>query len=260
MLLRRVIEHVREQNWIAIGIDFAIVVVGVYLGIQVSNWNAERENRQRGVEFGARLRADLREESWLHQFMYEYYRDVLASAERTVDALAGKAPLSNHDFLVNAYRATQYRSGARTRSTYDELISTGSLGLIKDQKLLDIAARTYRISTLENLVRESVESPYRQAFRMGIPNDVQRELVRRCGDRYIKPGDYQGIAEVQGYPCTLELPIDVIDPAATSLRSDAMMIRMLRLRIADLETRLGDLTERNRDVFRGLQDIATEDR
>ena len=30
MLLRRVIEHVREQNWIAIGIDFAIVVVGVY--------------------------------------------------------------------------------------------------------------------------------------------------------------------------------------------------------------------------------------
>ena len=38
------------------------------------------------------------------------------------------------------------------------------------------------------------------------------------------------------------------------------MIRMLRLRIADLETRLGDLTERNRDVFRGLQDIATEDR
>jgi hypothetical protein len=35
MLLRRVIEHVREQNWLAVFIDFLIVVVGVFIGIQV---------------------------------------------------------------------------------------------------------------------------------------------------------------------------------------------------------------------------------
>lgn len=40
MILRRVITHVREQNWTAIGIDFVIVVTGVFIGIQVSNWNA----------------------------------------------------------------------------------------------------------------------------------------------------------------------------------------------------------------------------
>ena len=28
MLLRRVIKHVREQNWLAVGIDFLIVVTG----------------------------------------------------------------------------------------------------------------------------------------------------------------------------------------------------------------------------------------
>jgi hypothetical protein len=42
MLLRRVIEHVREQNWLAVFIDFLIVVVGVFIGIQVANWNEER--------------------------------------------------------------------------------------------------------------------------------------------------------------------------------------------------------------------------
>lgn len=47
MLLRRVIEHVREQHWTAIGIDFAIVVVGVFVGIQVSNWNEMRREAQR---------------------------------------------------------------------------------------------------------------------------------------------------------------------------------------------------------------------
>ncbi len=43
MILRRVIEHVRQQQWTAVGIDFCIVVVGVFIGIQVSNWNDERE-------------------------------------------------------------------------------------------------------------------------------------------------------------------------------------------------------------------------
>jgi len=37
MLLRRVIQHFRKQEWTAIGIDFLIVVVGVFMGIQVSN-------------------------------------------------------------------------------------------------------------------------------------------------------------------------------------------------------------------------------
>lgn len=45
MLLRRIIEHVKAQNWTAIAIDFVIVVVGVFIGIQVSNWNDARVTR-----------------------------------------------------------------------------------------------------------------------------------------------------------------------------------------------------------------------
>jgi hypothetical protein len=40
MLLRRVIQHVSAQNWTTVAIDFAIVVIGVFIGIQVSNWNS----------------------------------------------------------------------------------------------------------------------------------------------------------------------------------------------------------------------------
>ncbi len=47
MILRRVIEHVRNQEWTAIGIDFLIVVVGVFIGIQFSNWNAARADQVR---------------------------------------------------------------------------------------------------------------------------------------------------------------------------------------------------------------------
>ena len=48
MILRRVIQHVRKQEWTAIGIDLVIVVVGVYIGIQAQAWNAAREDR--GIE------------------------------------------------------------------------------------------------------------------------------------------------------------------------------------------------------------------
>jgi hypothetical protein len=42
MILRRIPEHVKAQNWFAVGIDFFIVVVGVFVGLQVSNWNDRR--------------------------------------------------------------------------------------------------------------------------------------------------------------------------------------------------------------------------
>ena len=47
MLLRRITQHVKDQNWFAVLIDFAIVVFGVFIGIQVANWNAARELESR---------------------------------------------------------------------------------------------------------------------------------------------------------------------------------------------------------------------
>ena len=46
MLLRRMIIHVEDQNWFAIGIDFFIVVTGVFLGIQLGNWNDARADER----------------------------------------------------------------------------------------------------------------------------------------------------------------------------------------------------------------------
>ena len=44
MILRRITQHVKDQNWFAVGLDFLIVVVGVFIGIQVANWNDARSD------------------------------------------------------------------------------------------------------------------------------------------------------------------------------------------------------------------------
>ncbi|MEO6384217.1 MAG: DUF6090 family protein [Thermomonas sp.] len=256
MILRRVIEHVRKQEWTAIWIDLVIVVVGVFIGIQVSNWNAERETRQKAAIFTERLKIDLREEAWSYQYLIEYCRDVLANAEIAVDALSGKTAASNEALLVSAYRATQYKQRSRRRSTYDELISTGTIGLIENQHLRETTMRLYNIQTIEATVREGLASRYREAFRMSVANDVQRALSKHCGDRTIDIGDYQGIVDNLDYPCKLDLPQQQIDEAANALRANASLVPLLRLRIADLGTRLHDLTVNNRDVVQGLQAVS----
>jgi hypothetical protein len=59
MILRRVIGHFRKQEWTAITIDFLIVVFGVFVGLQVNNWNETRQDRRDERYYLARLREDL---------------------------------------------------------------------------------------------------------------------------------------------------------------------------------------------------------
>lgn len=58
MLLRRITEHVKTQNWFAVSIDFLIVIVGVFIGIQVANWNDERVESANDAALLARLQTD----------------------------------------------------------------------------------------------------------------------------------------------------------------------------------------------------------
>lgn len=46
MILRSVMKHVRDQNWLALALDFCIVVIGVFVGLQVQQWaDAQRQAR-----------------------------------------------------------------------------------------------------------------------------------------------------------------------------------------------------------------------
>jgi len=59
VLLRRITEHVRAQNWFAVWLDFFIVVIGVFVGIQVNNWNQERISLNKANEQLILLNRDL---------------------------------------------------------------------------------------------------------------------------------------------------------------------------------------------------------
>lgn len=59
MILKRLRKEAAQQNWLGVAVDLFILILGVFLGIQVSNWNQDRLDARRGRAYLARILADL---------------------------------------------------------------------------------------------------------------------------------------------------------------------------------------------------------
>lgn len=258
MIIRRLAQRIRQQDWVAIGVELVVVVLGVFIGLQASNWNEERGTSAKAQVFTERLKADLLAEAWGYEMQIGYHSDVLANAEKTADALDGVTSLADEALLVAAYRATQYNSNTRRRATYDELTSTGEMGLIRDDALRVLAMDVYTSNMFDIMEDESINSAYRKAFRTALPFRVQRALAGACGDKTVAVGDYSGVEDSLDYPCTTGLPADVVAHNVGLLRANPDLAPLLRLRIADIETSLFNLTVYYKDIRESLARLARE--
>jgi hypothetical protein len=258
MIVRRFAQSLRDQNWTTITIEFVLLVLGVFLGIQAANWNAARESDQRSTVFTQRLKADLRVEAWNFEMLVGYYGQVQANARRSVDALTGHGELTDEALLVAAFRATQYNDNTRQRATYDELTSTGELALIRDPALRKLAMDIYSMRDFDWFIDEGRNSPYRVAFRRRVPWRVQDALEAGCGDHLVQPGDYAGIATALDYPCRVDLPAAEIAAIAAALRADPEIPALLNLRITNIGTNVGNLSFYQAPLRESLRGIAAE--
>src|SRR5690349_20876384 len=103
MILRRFLGSLRRQDWTAVLVELIVVVAGVFIGLQASNWNERLRSDEKATDFTQRLRADLREEAWAYEYEIVYSDEVIANAKRAADALSGKVTLSYSALLVAAY-------------------------------------------------------------------------------------------------------------------------------------------------------------
>ncbi|MEQ1909877.1 MAG: hypothetical protein ABMA15_13695 [Vicinamibacterales bacterium] len=59
MLLRRFMRQLKRQDWMAVALEFVIVVFGVFFGLQVSEWNQARLDRAMERAYIARISRDI---------------------------------------------------------------------------------------------------------------------------------------------------------------------------------------------------------
>lgn len=127
MILRRVISHVRNQEWTAIVIDFLIVVVGVFIGIEVSNWNESQDEIAHERLLLGELRIELAESIDQLRIQQRAFEQVARAGERSVAFLDSKKGCGEDcwDVVVDFYHASQWQELLVSRSTYDEMRRKG---------------------------------------------------------------------------------------------------------------------------------------
>lgn len=154
MLLRRVIEHVRRQEWTAIGIDFAIVVVGVFVGIQVSNWNASRIERALAGTYLKRLAEDVRSDIAEIDEIHRVSTERMSALNRLLRDATGKELPGGFDSARGRIRIVDVPphdvEDPKTigialfilttldgnRLAYDTLVNNDGIGVIRDDALV----------------------------------------------------------------------------------------------------------------------------
>ena len=137
MLLRRVTEHVKAQNWFAVGIDLTVVVFGVYIGMQAGDWQQHAQDREEEIEYLQRILEDLDESIRLQEYSDDFQQTSVDEIDWIISILdAGEIPpnkeveLGKQLYEIGRTNPLRYRFAAA-----EEMIATGKLGLIQDTKL-----------------------------------------------------------------------------------------------------------------------------
>lgn len=230
MLLRRVIEHVRKQEWTAVGIDFLIVVIGVFVGIQVANWNDALADERLGRAYAARLTTDLKQDLATRQALVSYYGAVLDSVQHT-DTLLADPQANPKELVVAAYRATENNYQPPSRATWDEIVSSGDTGLLPRDAARS-AAEYFAFDTARNVLELLNASAYRHSVRAAIPLAVQKALRAGCSDLRNEAQQITGFMP----DCALDLEQRMIDETAAALRAAPALQANLRYQYSTVST------------------------
>ena len=245
MILRRVAEHAKTQNWFAVTLDFFIVAMGVFIGIEVAGWNQARQDRQEERRYYGQLLVDLRSD--LETFsqaerLANRYDD---AAQLVIDRLSGKASpqVSPGRMAIAIHRAGWVYIPHASRGTYDELVSTGNLGLLRNSQLKSEIAAYYRTfdqnRQWDSLLRDQ-QSDYWAETAGVLPRPVLQSAVRGT-EPTISPSEDRAIWQAaRSHP---RLPGMLIGMAAHQervRRGSEIHATLTRKLIADIERHLKD--------------------
>ncbi len=233
MLLRRIIEHVTAQNWTAIAIDFVIVVVGVFIGIQVSNWNEDRQGASRTQSYYHRLINDLESERRALHARLDYLAVTGNYGRSALAAFSDPAEMKSSEFLIAAYQASQDWTYAVQKASYDEILASGIADAIPDPDLRTQLANVFLNAEAMRQVVVTI-TPYRQQIRRYLPDDIQTAIRESCSDLFISEKNSLLILELPS-TCALEFREDQIVAAMDALDEYRLFERELVQRLASID-------------------------
>lgn len=196
LLLRRVVEHVKTQNWTAVAIDFLIVVIGVFVGLQVQDWNSSRKDRREEVALIGRLHVET-------QALLDAHRQEVSALTARAEVLSGVNPVLFSHVPVRTLTEEEcfaivsshvLRRPADELPILDQMIATGRFDLLRSPGIQGILreyivfrerGRAYYREAVNELFRLHSKYPSLLALRIApSTSDQDPGRNRLSGDGY----------------------------------------------------------------------------
>lgn len=153
------------QNWFAVFVDFVIVVVGVFFGLQVQDWNDARKDRLEERALLNRLYTET-------QGLLDANNDELSALQERGNVLTGVNPVLFSQEPPRAFSLIECREIAMTHyysrppdelPVLDEMMETGKFDLLEDQAIKD---NLRRYVMLRERARASYGEIINELFRL----------------------------------------------------------------------------------------------
>jgi len=195
MVLRRLVDGMRRQDWFTVVVEILVVVIGIFLGLQVDDWNERRKDRADEREFVAQLHDDLllaeSQASRVRKRRLDLIADLASSADMIFDR-AEQISLSTAECTAIG-NSRFFNIVISELPSLTELVGAGRLRIIQDSELrLAILELQQRIGALKDLI------PLQTLVRVDMPIEYP-DLIQTSSyfDRAL--GEYQ-----QRYQCDLQ--------------------------------------------------------
>ena len=178
MILRRIAQSIRSRDWFTFSIEFAIVVAGVFIGIQVANWNEARKLAAQESSYLEQLREEIQNYLIGVEQRVAYTAEVIGAGERALAYLDGDGECGNHceELLVDFFHSSQVWGSSAQMAKYREL---ERLGFPSDPAVRELVREFYFFIQDGSYVNE-FPSAYRETVRGHINPEAFRQLWGRC--------------------------------------------------------------------------------
>jgi len=237
VVIRRIRDQAVEHNWFAVCVDLAIVVVGVFLGLQASDWNTARIEKGEAREYRSEIIASLEANEADMLARAAYYEQVHAHALAALNILSHAKSRPGEQFLVDAYLATSTNRRPLERSAYDEMIASGvgrdEIGLATRAQMAAYYAQIPQFN--ENVLSIA---PYKEQLRRTMIYSVQQRIAKSCADDVRTLPSGVQIVSMPG-SCEVRLDPETVTTAINQLKSNHDLSLELTLQLADLDNKLG---------------------
>jgi hypothetical protein len=144
--IRRVAGDLREVRWANVFVEFVLLILGILIALAVNGWLEDRRDAQLEREYLGRLQQDLDQNLAILREYIGFEQKQVDDGVLAYRALRGVDEYDRETVATALSHLADRRTLRLVRSTYQDLIGTGSLGLIRDPVLRDKVVRLFEDS------------------------------------------------------------------------------------------------------------------